>query len=535
MKVSLSTNTSASLANRNLSKADIAVRHSINRLSTGRRINKSTDDGGGLSVSYALTNKLSKNREISTSLSNSLSFLQVQEGALRSVGSILSRMTELKTMSLDVMKNGNDLEAYNKGFKELQLELGHISKYKFNGVSIFSDQIPKILFGESQGLEVMKQVTDDENFSQTANITRWGIYRNFSVNLEGIDDFPDKEKVSPAKDFLAFTITDESSDTKNGRWRGYSNDLDKYEKDLESWTQWVSDNNLDIKIAAVVAQQSGKSEGGPLLPNSLNEENDLPPFVNAYRGMLRESGGFDAYDEDKAVDFLKDAFLDMTNGGSELPRAVGFFVDNSGSLWFNQVNQAVFKFKEWIESNYGKSVGGSIATSSVTDPEFLTDPEGESAIAGPGKTGWVNGVWMAGYEDWIEQSRAAIEDLIASDKDILDAVNEGTLDDDKTGIKSLFDSTYDLDEFDMSEFQGFLEKLSTAMGTNGAETEAIKQRLKGLQNTYHSSELAHAKVDSVDIAKESTKFAKRSVLLHATASILLQANQINDVALSLLS
>ena len=210
MKVSLSTNISASLANRSLSKADIAVRHSINRLSTGRRINKSTDDVGGLSVTYALRNKLSKNREISTNLSNSLSFLEVQQGALRSVGNILSRMTALKTMSLDVMKNGNDLEAYNEEFKELQLELGHISKYKFNGISIFSDQIPKILFGESQGLEIMKQVTDDENFTQTANITRWGILRFLSTNLESGDKPPDRFEDIPAKEIISMVFTNES-------------------------------------------------------------------------------------------------------------------------------------------------------------------------------------------------------------------------------------------------------------------------------------------------------------------------------------
>ena len=34
-------------------------------------------------------------------------------------------------------------------------------------------------------------------------------------------------------------------------------------------------------------------------------------------------------------------------------------------------------------------------TSSVTDSKYLSDPEGETALSGPGVTGWVNGVWMA--------------------------------------------------------------------------------------------------------------------------------------------
>jgi flagellin-like hook-associated protein FlgL len=509
MKVSLSTNTSASLANRSLSKTDIAVRQSINRLSTGRRINNSTDDSGGLSVSYALRNKLSKNREISTSISNSLSFLQVQEGALRSVGSILSRMTELKTMSLDVTKNGNDLEAYNKEFKELQLELGHISKYKFNGISIFSDQIPKILFGEAQGLEIMKQVTDDENFSQTANITRWGIYRNFSVSLEGEDDFPDKYGEDPPRDLIAFAISDESTGG-----RSYNNPFNKqtgidlFESNLDEWEDFVGEDNvnLDAKIALIRVEEG--SYGKQLLPDGYQ----LPSFVNLFEELKRDGGAVDNSTlVDAGFERLKSAFLEMTNNGTSTPKGIGVFVDNTGSVVYNEVDGPTQKFMSWVRDNY---------------PDVAVHPVTKNGGS------WVDGVYKIASEEWIKQSLLAIKDLI-NDPEF--PVNEGTLDDDKTGIKSLFDSTYDLDEFDMSEFQGFLEKLSTAMGTNGAETEAIKQRLKDLQNTYHSSELAHAKVDSVDIAKESTKFAKRSVLLQATASILLQANQINDVALSLLS
>ena len=54
---------------------------------------------------------------------NALSFLQLQDGALQSVGDVVSRMAELRTMAADVTKNDGDIENYSKEFRELQSQL----------------------------------------------------------------------------------------------------------------------------------------------------------------------------------------------------------------------------------------------------------------------------------------------------------------------------------------------------------------------------------------------------------------------------
>jgi hypothetical protein len=119
-------------------------------------------------------------------------------------------MAELKTMSLDVSKNGNDVENYDKEFRELQLQLSQISRMKHNGVSLFSDQIPKNLFGEAQGLEVLNQTSDDDDFTQTAKITRWGIRRFLSQTLEAGDKTPSGFGEDPPREFLSMVFTNES-------------------------------------------------------------------------------------------------------------------------------------------------------------------------------------------------------------------------------------------------------------------------------------------------------------------------------------
>ena len=57
---------------------------------------------------------------------------------LASVGKILDRMSELKTMSLDVTKNALDIANYDAEFNQLQDQLSNIRDEKFNGINLFS-------------------------------------------------------------------------------------------------------------------------------------------------------------------------------------------------------------------------------------------------------------------------------------------------------------------------------------------------------------------------------------------------------------
>jgi len=68
-----------------------------------------------------------------------LSFLQVQDGGLKVVGKILDRMSELRTYSDDITKSSSDTENYSKEFVELQQQLLQISREKFNGISLFTN------------------------------------------------------------------------------------------------------------------------------------------------------------------------------------------------------------------------------------------------------------------------------------------------------------------------------------------------------------------------------------------------------------
>jgi flagellin-like hook-associated protein FlgL len=502
------------------------------RMSSGIRIVNPCDDAGELSVSSKVNSSAQAGVHIGHQILNSLSFLNTQKGLLENVSSILSKVLNLRTAYNNSFMSERDKGGYDEAFRELQKELTQISRQKFNVISIFSTQLPEELIGESIGLDKITQQSDALNTSDNIGISRWGIFRDLSVNLSTEDKLPQNAEVSLGNDFLAFTVTDESTGSLS--YRPYLDDLNRFNSDVENFEDWMSTQGINVRIATVVAQNSiFGTNGGPVLPKELDEGTDLPSFAKIFRGMLRENdSGIDPYDEDMAVAFLQDAFLDMTNNGAVLPRAVGIFVDNSGSLRFPQINQAVFKFKEWIEDNYGPSSGGTVLTSSVTDSKYLSDPEGETASSGPGVTGWVNGVWMAGYEDWIEQSRAAIENLINLDSDIKDALDNESSSGPK--YKGLLDSTHSLNDFSIDELKVFLERVSNALAQNGAETQSAQFAIDEIANLLAFRSHAASRSIDTDYSTESTRLIKNQFLIQGGAALLTKFKDLNATALTVL-
>jgi len=138
MPLVINTNTSATSASFNLSRSNEALRKSLGRLSSGNRITSPADDAGGLAVAYKLNSKAQRTTGVIQNVQNALSYLQIQDGNLETVGKVLDRMSELRTMAQDVTKNSSDIENYSKEFVELQGQLKQIKNETFNGISLFS-------------------------------------------------------------------------------------------------------------------------------------------------------------------------------------------------------------------------------------------------------------------------------------------------------------------------------------------------------------------------------------------------------------
>ena len=138
MSLYISTNQGAVTANYHLGRNSTELQRSMQRLASGSRINRPSDDAGGLAVSMKLQAAINRLAGAEKNIQNGISYLEVQDGILESIGTIVDRMSELKGLSRDVMKNENDQKTYNREFKDLQVQLKDMINGTFNGVSLFA-------------------------------------------------------------------------------------------------------------------------------------------------------------------------------------------------------------------------------------------------------------------------------------------------------------------------------------------------------------------------------------------------------------
>lgn len=138
MPLTINTNTAATDAAANLQTSNALMQKSLNRLSSGSRITSPADDAGGLAVSMKLSASIRRTEAVNVNLSNAISFLQTQDGAMSTADQILSRISELKVLSEDVTKSASDKLNYQAEFGQLQAQLASLSTEKFNGVNMFS-------------------------------------------------------------------------------------------------------------------------------------------------------------------------------------------------------------------------------------------------------------------------------------------------------------------------------------------------------------------------------------------------------------
>jgi flagellin len=127
MALSVNTNISSLNAQRNLTKSGSDLATSMQRLSSGMRINSAKDDAAGLQISNRLTSQIKGLAVAQRNANDGISMAQTAEGAMQESTNILQRMRELALQSANGSNSGDDRAALQKEVSALQTELTRIA------------------------------------------------------------------------------------------------------------------------------------------------------------------------------------------------------------------------------------------------------------------------------------------------------------------------------------------------------------------------------------------------------------------------
>ncbi|MBN4841573.1 flagellin FliC, partial [Citrobacter braakii] len=137
--MTVNTNIASLNTQRNLNNSSASLNTSLQRLSTGSRINSAKDDAAGLQIANRLTSQVNGLNVATKNANDGISLAQTAEGALGKIGDNLQRMRELAVQSRNATNSTGDRANLQKEFKELQDEIKRtVSNTSFNGTKLLN-------------------------------------------------------------------------------------------------------------------------------------------------------------------------------------------------------------------------------------------------------------------------------------------------------------------------------------------------------------------------------------------------------------
>jgi flagellin len=137
MGMTINTNVSALTAQRNLSSSQNALSTSMQRLSSGLRVNSAKDDAAGLAIAERMNSQTRGLNVAARNANDGISLAQTAEGALGKVGDMLQRMRELAVQSSNATNSTDDRKALQAEVGQLRDEINRVAKQtSFNGTKL---------------------------------------------------------------------------------------------------------------------------------------------------------------------------------------------------------------------------------------------------------------------------------------------------------------------------------------------------------------------------------------------------------------
>lgn len=183
-----------------------SLQKSLERLSSGKRINRASDDAAGLAISQKMEAQIKGLRQASRNSLDGVSLIQTAEGALNEVHEMLQRMRELSVQGANGVYAEQDVEALANEMKELTEQIDKIAKEtEFNGISLLKGNLDgkgetnlRLQIGANEGQYIEIDMTDININAMKLEITGDDENQFAILNEETDPDQPVKLKLNPS-------------------------------------------------------------------------------------------------------------------------------------------------------------------------------------------------------------------------------------------------------------------------------------------------------------------------------------------------
>ena len=474
----INTNISSLTAQRNLGMSQSSLSTSMQRLSSGLRINSAKDDAAGLAISDRMTSQIRGSNQAARNANDGISLAQTAEGDLNQISSNLQRMRELAVQSANATNSSSDRAALDNEVQALSSEIDRVAQNSsFNGTKLLDGSFVAQKF----------QVGANGTASDTVTVSNISSARTSSLGGSGTSTSTTRAITGPATAAIAAGEL-----TLNGIQIGASS------------VGAASGQGADSAYSIVAAINAVSSQSGVTATAAVTKSAAIT--VGGFGAVAANVGTVNGISVGAIA-----AGVDAIGSGANVAAAFNLVSAQSGVTATSDAATGAVTFSAADGRNIDISgfaaAGTTIANQTVKAGVKLdTSAAGGITVSGgsPAKAGLVAG------------NTAATTTLTVNS---ISSINVLTA----AGATNA-----------LSAIDGALSTVSSARASLGAVQNRFSSVVASLQTTSENLSASRSRIQDADFALETANLSRAQVLQQAGTAMVAQANQLPQGVLALL-
>jgi flagellin len=475
----INTNISSLNAQRNLNSSQASLATSLQRLSSGLRINSAKDDAAGLAISERFTTQIRGNEQAQRNANDGISLAQTAEGDLNTISNNLQRMRELAVQAANATNSDSDRKAIDGEVQALSAEIDRVAQNSsFNGTKLLDGSFTAKNF----------QVGANNTASDAIQITSISSARTSSLGGSGTS--------------TSATLT---SGVTTGALTAGALTLNGFQVGASS-------------IGAAAGQSAGSAFSIAAAINAVSSQSGVTATANATTVTGAASTAFAAVATGATLTVNGIQVGNIAAGGD----AIGQGANTAAAI------------------NLVSAQSGVTATADNTGKVTLTAADGRDIALGAGFTaansGLTGGATTTGKFTLNSNNAAGI--VVSGGNPALAGLTAGTTAPSTTltvnSISSINVLTASGALNALDAIDGALQTINTSRAALGAVQNRFATVVDSLQTRTENLTASRSRITDADFAKETANLTRAQILQQAGTAMLSQANQLPQGVLSLL-
>ena len=507
MPLSINTNLASMTAQRSFINSNSALETAFERLSTGKRVNSAADDAAGLAIGKDLESRVNGLNQAIRNVNDGISMVQITEGTLDEVTTILQRMRDLAVQASNASLSSTERGYLDSEQAKLATTLDSvIDQAKFNNIDLVSSTSNTRTELQS-GADASDTVVMDTSVlsASVLGVTASIDLANSGGSAETVTFAPTMHKAAAAE---TVTMAGTLHTTGNGTFT-ITIGSQTYSSGAVAFRNDATDTASDLQTALIAATDSGTSQTMLQDHGVAITVNGSGDFVLTYNTNANQSPASSNYalaaTGTGAATAGTQVIVDGSTGSDTYSVTIGNSTYSTGSVAYNSsASQTATDIQTALRAATDSTTGQTMLqdlgiTATVTDGSIvLTYADNEN-------------VAESSYSLAVGGTGAAAAGVAAS---IADGVNTA-----RNAITTI-DSA--------------LDSVASERAKLGATQAQLESTVRNLANVAENTAAAQGRIMDTDYAAETANLTKAQILQQAATSILAQANAQPQAVLSLL-